>query len=193
MSLVRVIGVCVVLAGAASTAWAAGEDGNGAAPNAYGMPMLEVWKTQRQMELRNGSGEVEARFPIVLGSRPREAKRLQGDGRTPVGHYYIADKNERSRFHRFLGLSYPNIDDAERGYWDRLIDTRQWADIFLANLRGDSPPSNTRLGGRIGIHGYGGRPELPIDWTEGCIAVPDADIDYLFYRLPVGTPVVIHE
>lgn len=161
--------------------------------NGYGLPSLEVWKGQRQMELRNASGEVEARFPIVLGSAPRDTKRVQGDGRTPVGRYYIADKNEQSRFRRFLGINYPNVQDAERGYWDRLIDTRQWADIFIANLRGDSPPWNTRLGGRVGIHGFGGRPEIPVDWTEGCIAVPDADIDYIFYRVPIGAPVVIHE
>jgi murein L,D-transpeptidase YafK len=193
MSLVRLMVACAVLAAPGAAAHAAGTNGNGAGPNGYGLPVLEVWKAQRKMELRNAGGAVEAKFPIVLGMQPREPKRIQGDGRTPVGRYYISEKNERSRFRRFLGLNYPNIDDAERGYWDRLIDSRQWADIFFANLRGDVPPWSTRLGGRVGIHGYGGRPELPVDWTEGCIAVPDADIDFIFYRVPIGTPVVIHE
>ena len=97
-------------------------------------------------------------FRVALGRQPRFGKEVQGDDRTPVGRYYIADKNADSRFHRFLGLSYPNIDDAERGYQRGLIGAEQWADIFFANLRGDAPPSGTALGGRVGIHGFGGRP-----------------------------------
>jgi murein L,D-transpeptidase YafK len=177
------------LAGTASVA-AADMEANG---TRYALPTLEIWKAQRKMELRNGSGEVERKFWVALGQDPREPKRKQGDSRTPVGRYFVAEKNNSSRFRRFLGLSYPNIEDAERGYWDHLIDSSQWADIYFANLRGERPPWGTRLGGRVGIHGYGGRPEVPVDWTEGCIAVPDADIDYIFSRVPVGTTVVIHE
>jgi hypothetical protein len=196
MRLLWVIGGCAALAWSAAIVRAEGANGNGtgaAAANGHGFPLLEVWKTPRKMELRNASGGLEATYAIVLGTQPKEAKRVQGDNRTPVGRYYVSEKLERSRFRRFLGLSYPNVDDAERGYWERMIDSRQWADIFLANLRGDVPPWNTRLGGRVGIHGFGGRPELPIDWTQGCIAVPDDDIEYLFHRVPVGTPVIIHE
>jgi murein L,D-transpeptidase YafK len=129
----------------------------------------------------------------VLGSQPREGKRVQGDGRTPVGRYYISDKNPDSRFHRFLGLSYPNADDAERAYHHQMIGVTQWADIFLANMRGETPPWHTVLGGRVGIHGAGGRPDVPIDWTQGCIAVSDDDIDFIFDHTPIGTPVIINE
>jgi murein L,D-transpeptidase YafK len=155
-------------------------------------PVIEVWKAERKMELREG--EVMLRqFRIALGSQPRFGKEVQGDGRTPVGRYYIANKKPESRFHRFLGLSYPNEDDADRGYRRGLIDATEWASIFFANLRGDQPPASTILGGRVGIHGYGGRPYLPIDWTEGCIAVSDDDIEYLYNHTVVGTPVLIHE
>jgi murein L,D-transpeptidase YafK len=184
------LGLWLVLAGNVSGA-AAQSNGNG--NQRYGLPVIEIWKAQRRMELRNPNGEVEKKFWVALGQDPREPKRKQGDNRTPVGRYFVAEKNGSSRFRRFLGLSYPNAEDAERGYWDHLIDTRTWADIYFANLRGESPPWGTRLGGRVGIHGYGGRPEIPVDWTEGCIAVPDADIDYIFSRVPVGTPVLIHE
>ena len=132
-------------------------------------------------------------FRVVLGTQPRQGKEWQGDGRTPVGRYYVADKNRESRFHRFLGISYPNVEDAERGYRSGRLDAGAWADIFLANLRGEAPPWHTALGGRVGIHGYGGRPYLPVDWTEGCVAVSDQEIEFIYERAPLGTPVIINE
>jgi murein L,D-transpeptidase YafK len=181
-------------AAALAVAWgssAVARPADGLAP-ANSAVSLQVWKGQRRMEFRRGR-ELIRTFRIALGTQPQQTKEIRGDGRTPVGQYYVCDKNERSQFHRFLGLSYPNITDAERGYDTRLIDATQWADIFFANLRGGVPPWSTPLGGRVGIHGFGGRPFVPVDWTEGCIAVSDEDIDYLFDRVSVGTPVFIHE
>lgn len=160
-------------------------NGNGA------LPVIEIWKSTRKLQFRQNGTVMEYR--VVLGSQPREGKQLQGDGRTPVGRYYISDKNPDSRFHRFLGISYPNADDAERAYRNQMIGVGQWADIFLANLRGDAPPWHTVLGGRVGIHGAGGRPDVPIDWTQGCIAVSDDDIEFIFDHTPIGTPVIINE
>ena len=157
-----------------------------------GYPVIEIWKTERKMQLRQGDSLL-GEFRVALGQQPRQGKELRGDGRTPVGRYYVAEKNADSRFHRFLGISYPNSEDADRAYRSRLIDASEWADIFLANVRGDVPPWHTALGGRVGIHGYGGRPYVPIDWTEGCIAVSDEDIEFVFDRAPVGTPVIINE
>jgi murein L,D-transpeptidase YafK len=156
-----------------------------------GYPVIEVWKAHRKLQFRHNGTVREYR--VVLGSQPRQTKQVQGDGRTPVGRYYISDKNPDSRFHRFLGISYPNVDDAERGYRQQLIGVEQWADIFLANLRGDAPPWHTVLGGRVGIHGLGGRPDVPVDWTQGCIAVSDEDIEFIFDNTPVGAPVIINE
>jgi hypothetical protein len=153
---------------------------------------LQIWKGRREMQLLRGD-ELIRRFPIVLGSDPRESKRLQGDGRTPVGEYIIREKHPSARFHLFLGLNYPNIEDAERGYDEGLIDPNQWVDIFFANARGQSPRSDTRLGGQVGIHGFGDRPLIPVDWTKGCVAVSNDEVEYLYERLPLGTPVIIHE
>ena len=158
----------------------------------YEYPVIEIWKARRKLQLRQGDALL-GEFRVVLGQQPRDGKEMQGDGRTPVGRYYISDKNPDSRFHRFLGISYPNETDADRGYRRGLIGVEQWADIFLANLRGDAPPAHTALGGRVGIHGSGGRPNVPIDWTEGCIAVSDDEIEYIFQRVPLGTPVIINE
>jgi murein L,D-transpeptidase YafK len=159
------------------------------APN--GLPIIEIWKGQRRMELRRGDAVVR-QFQVVLGVAPKYAKESRGDYRTPVGTYWIADKHP-SRFDRFLALSYPNVDDAERGYARGMIDVNEWADIFFANLNGEAPTPATALGGRVGIHGFGDRPFLPVDWTEGCIAVPNEDIEYLYNVVPVGTRVVINE
>jgi murein L,D-transpeptidase YafK len=204
MRWVGVVGALLVL-GAASVAMAGdvitapsdGVAGEVIAPapdgsDGYAGPLIEIWKAQRTLQLRRGDSLI-GQFRVALGQQPRYGKETQGDGRTPVGRYYISDKNAGSRFHRFLGISYPNVDDAERGYRRRLIDANEWADIFFANLRGDAPPSRTVLGGRVGIHGYGGRPYLPIDWTEGCIAVSDDDIEFIYDRVSVGTPVIINE
>ena len=153
---------------------------------------IHVRKRERALEVRDGS-RIIRRFPIRLGARPDAPKRLSGDYRTPVGTYYIREKRSQSRFRRFLGLSYPSIDDADRGLDLGLIDQEQWADIFFASVKGRMPPANTRLGGLIGIHGYGGRPELSSDWTKGCIAVSDAAIDEIYSYVQVGTPVVIFD
>lgn len=179
------VGVAVALAGRGY----ADESGNG--NGRPWKPVLEVWKAQRQMHLRDGD-QVVREFTVVLGRAPRYPKEQRGDMRTPVGRYAITEKHV-SRFHRFLGLSYPNFDDAERGYQRGLIGARLWADLFFANLRGDDPPARTPLGGRIGIHGFGNRPYAPIDWTEGCIAISNDEIEYLYETIPVGTLVVINE
>lgn len=155
-------------------------------------PVLEVWKARRQMELRQG-GVVLRQFRVALGIDPKLGKRFRGDGRTPVGQYYITEKNPRSSFRRFMNLSYPNVDDAERGYSDRLIDVDQWATIYLENISFKTPNWRTLLGGRVGIHGYGNRPYTPQDWTEGCIAVSNEEIDFLYDRVEIGTTVLIHE
>lgn len=153
---------------------------------------LHVFKRERAMELRD-NGKLLRRFEIRLGGAPNGTKIKSGDERTPVGRYYIREKRTRTNYHRFLAINYPSIADADRGLERGLIDDDTWADIFFANVKAEMPPANTRLGGRLGIHGYGGRPELPLDWTQGCVAVTDAEIDYLFDTVEVGTPVIIYD
>lgn len=187
------LGTLLVLAtgttGAAGEMIAAVTD---ASAGSNGCPIIEIWKSERKLEMRQGDALL-GQFRIALGQQPLYGKERQGDGRTPVGRYYVSDRKADTPFHRFLGISYPNADDAERGYERRLIDASEWADIFFANLRGDAPPWHTVLGGRVGIHGYGDRPYLPIDWTEGCIAVSNEDIELIYDHTTLGTPVIINE
>lgn len=152
---------------------------------------LRIFKQRREMVLVDNR-QLVRKFTVALGRAPVGTKLVRGDNRTPEGRYYVCEKNANSRFHRFLGLSYPNRDDADRAFARRLISANEWGEIFFANLQRATPPWSTALGGRVGIHGQSGR-DMSTDWTEGCIAVTDADIDYLYATVPVGTPVIISD
>ena len=150
---------------------------------------IYVHKLSHEMRLQDGE-HLLRRFDIQLGTKPG-TKLLRGDNRTPEGRYYVCEKRPQSKFRRFIGISYPNVEDADRALAQQLIDANLWADIFVAQVRNQTPPWSTVMGGWVGIHGYGGLEPVPFDWTKGCIAVRDADIDYLYDRVPLGTPVVI--
>ncbi len=178
-------GVAVACSLFATQAWSSGA-------GAQSELSIHVWKAQHTMWLQDGD-RILRKFTVALGREPGAGKLLRGDDRTPEGTYYVCEKRPHSRFHRFLAISYPNVGDAERAFAEHLITAHQWADIFFANARQTTPPWSTALGGDVGIHGYGGRRPIAADWTKGCIAVSDPDIDYLYDRVSVGTPVIITE
>jgi murein L,D-transpeptidase YafK len=128
-----------------------------------------------------------AAYPIGLGWDPDDGKETEGDGRTPEGTYRVCTRNTRSRFHLFLGLSYPNTEDARKALKAERISPGEFRRISEANARGISPPWNTALGGEVGIHGGG----AGSDWTAGCIALEDKDAEKLWPYLLEGDPVVI--
>ncbi|MBN1461560.1 MAG: L,D-transpeptidase family protein [Armatimonadetes bacterium] len=132
-------------------------------------------------------GRRVAAYPVGLGRHPEGAKLRQGDRRTPEGEYYICTRNGRSRFHLFLGLSYPGVQDADRAREEGLISARQTTAITEAIEAGSQPPWNTPLGGAIGIHGCGAQG----DWTLGCIALDNEAMDELWDVLKLGDPVLI--
>jgi murein L,D-transpeptidase YafK len=149
-------------------------------------PRIVVTKSERLLELF-ATGVLVRRYKIGLGLSPVEDKIHQGDRRTPEGEFYVFTKNDKSAFYLSLGLSYPNIEDAERGLRDKLISRRQHDAIVRAIKRKATPPQNTALGGDIYIHGNG----ASSDWTWGCVALENADMKELFDAVGVGTPVVI--
>lgn len=149
-------------------------------------PSVVVHKARRQMELYDGEGLVKV-YRIALGLNPVDDKRKEGDGCTPEGEFYICTRNDRSKFHLFLGLSYPNEEDAERGLKTGLISKEEYSQILEAITGKKRPPWNTRLGGEIGIHGEG----TDVDWTQGGIAVENKDIEELFMVVNIGSPVKI--
>lgn len=148
-------------------------------------PQVVVEKSAHRLTVYDGARPVRS-YRAAVGSGKGDKVR-EGDRCTPEGEFIICVKNPKSRFTQALGLSYPNIEDARRGLRDGLITRRQHDAIVLAVRQGRRPPWKTPLGGEIMIHGGGaGR-----NWTDGCIALEDADILELYRALPVGTPVTI--
>src|SRR5712691_9059021 len=129
-------------------------------------PRIEVSKSKRELVLYSAGKEVRI-YRVGLGSNPGEDKRVAGDGCTPEGGFYVCSKNPKSNYYLSLGLSYPNEEDAERGFRDKLISKAQ-RDQIVRSIRGRScPPWNTKLGGELFIHGNGSAR----DWTLGCVAL----------------------
>lgn len=149
-------------------------------------PRVVVEKGARRLKLYAGGELVRVRR-VVLGFEPVDDKVRQGDGRTPEGDFRICMKNDKSRFYLSLGLTYPNLEDADRGLRDGLITQAQHKSIKRALEAGRCPPWNTALGGEIFIHGGG----TGSDWTLGCVALENPEIKELFDTLPAGTPVRI--
>jgi murein L,D-transpeptidase YafK len=145
-----------------------------------------VSKSERILEIHDG-GRLLKSYSIVLGSCPLGTKEREGDGRTPEGVYFVRVKNEESKFHLSLGLNYPSAEDAARGVGSGLIGREVEAEIAAAETAGKLPPQKTPLGGEIYIHGGG----TAGDWTQGCIAMADGDVEDLFSRVEPGTRVVI--
>jgi murein L,D-transpeptidase YafK len=149
-------------------------------------PRIVVIKSKRRLELYSERVLVRT-YKMGLGLNPVPDKKLQGDRATPEGEFYVFAKNDKSAFYLSLGISYPNVEDAERGSRDGLISRSQHDAIVKAVKRKATPPQNTALGGDIYIHGNGSSS----DWTWGCVALENEEVKELFDAVPVGTPVII--
>jgi murein L,D-transpeptidase YafK len=160
---------------------------------------IVVAKQARQLSLWSGSA-LERTYAIVLGRNSSTDKSVEGDHATPLGEFYICAKNPRSKFFLSLCISYPNAEDAERGLAAGLIGADEHRQILDAIRARRMPPQHTRLGGEIYIHGHGesrGGHSAPIDfsrkdWTRGCIALSNDDMQDLYDRVAIGTAVSIN-
>ena len=143
----------------------------------------------------NGNRPVESFRQIALGSSGAGIKFKRGDNKTPLGVFRVGWINEQSRFKTFIGLDYPNPDYAERALREHRIDALTYERIRSAWVKGRTPPQDTPLGGQIGIHGVGaGNPGVHsagINWTSGCIALDNRQIDALRPWVKVGMRVEI--
>ena len=149
-------------------------------------PEIIIRKHDRRLDLHD-RGYLVKTFSVALGSAPAGDKELEGDGRTPEGEFYVFTKNSESKFHLSLGLSYPSSKDAARGLAAGMINETEHARIVRAIDDGKMPLQKTALGGEIYIHGGG----TERDWTEGCVAMKNEEIEELFRAIPVGTKVTI--
>lgn len=131
---------------------------------------VEIHKSQRKMYLLH-HGQVLKTYGVGLGSNPVGHKQFEGDAKTPEGVYYIDRRNPNSAFHLSLGISYPN--DADRAF---------------ARAQGKSPGGDIFIHGRAGKHTLRGRGR---DWTDGCIAVTDREMEDIYAMVRQGTPIAI--
>jgi murein L,D-transpeptidase YafK len=142
-------------------------------PSALRYDLLKVEKSKRLLHAFSG-GKCIKTYRIALGQQPVGHKEFEGDGKTPEGTYQISLKNRNSRFHKSLGISYPNSKDKEH-----------------AQSLGKKP------GGAIMIHGlpdrlaYVGKWHRLKDWTQGCIALTNEEMDEVFNAASVGIPIEI--
>lgn len=161
----RFLRVFLILALAVGLA-ACGSSGKFRKYNGPEVTSVQVHKADRKMYLLH-HGRVLESYDIALGFTPEGHKQFEGDGKTPEGAYYITHKNPRSEFHLSLGISYPNTRD-----------------VAFAEAAGKSP------GGDIFIHGGPNRKISRRDWTAGCIAVTDKEMEVIYSMVEPGT--VIH-
>jgi lipoprotein-anchoring transpeptidase ErfK/SrfK len=167
--------------------------------SATGRFSVVVEKSKRLLTVFRGDTRLKS-YLIGLGYNPIGHKVHQGDNRTPEGMYRITHRVPNSQFHRALYISYPNASDAAVGLANGLISQREHDRIVRADTSEGVPPSVTELGGLIEIHGggtagllmVGEAPALFIcDWTFGCIAMENDDLDELYEVLPMGTKITI--
>ena len=127
---------------------------------------VQVHKADRKLYLLH-EGTVLRVYDVSLGFAPVGHKQVEGDGRTPEGAYRINRRNPNSAYHLSLGISYPDVDDV----------------AHAASIGADP-------GGEIFIHGWSEVLATSRDWTAGCIAVRDAEIEEIYAMVKDGT--IIH-
>ena len=160
---------------------------------------VEVDKTRRTLTLSNAAGRVLKEFKVALGRGGLGHKKARGDGITPLGSYIVVGFNEKSDFHYFIRLNYPNSNDALAAYRNNSITFEQLQKILSANVSGETPLQTTLLGGAIRLHGIGNETDAKLlmhsklDWTQGCIALKNHEIEELRPFLTLGVHVVIKE
>ncbi len=149
-------------------------------------PEIYVYKEKRRLYVIQSNVLVRD-YPIGLGFHPSGDKEREGDGRTPEGDFLICQKNPASRFAKALVLNYPDRSHAERAFFAGVLSPPEFKEILIAAERGAKPPMDTLLGGQIYIHAGGANR----DWTNGCVALYNSDMDELFKIASTGTPVHI--
>jgi len=162
-----------------------------------GQLRLIIWKSQYTVTLYKGNAPVKT-YRAVFGRGFQDGdKRMQGDKRTPEGEFYICTMNHSKRFYKFMGLSYPDLRHAEYGLQSGMISPSEYVLIKKAIEERQPPPWDTRLGGAVGIHGrvLEGAPTRRsfegMNWTDGCIALDNDDVDEIFSVVSLGTQVTI--
>ena len=151
-------------------------------PRLVGESLIVVRKAARRVILYSAGEQASAAcWQMGLGFTPAGHKQVEGDGKTPEGFYATSDK-PWSQFYGAIAVHYPNAEDAEAALADGRINAATERGLKASLRRGEKPHQYTAMGGEILLHGGGGS----TDWTLGCIAMDDTDLDILRAALPRG-------
>jgi murein L,D-transpeptidase YafK len=132
-----------------------------------------VMKGERRMQIMSGDAVVRT-YSIALGGSPVGHKEKEGDERTPEGRYVLDWRNDKSGYHRSIHVSYPNEADTER-----------------ARNAGEDPGGMIMIHGQRNYLGWFSPVTQWFDWTNGCIAVTNAEMDEIWAIVENGTPIEI--
>ena len=138
-----------------------------------GADRVVVYKSERKLVLLSGGKEIRS-YKVALGSEPVGPKTQHGDHRTPEGVYTLYSRNPNSHFYKAFHISYPSPKD-----------------IANAKKLGISPGGDIMLHGLPKEYAWVGKAHTLHDWTDGCIAVTNEEMDELWKLVPVGTPIEI--
>jgi murein L,D-transpeptidase YafK len=157
---------------------------------------IEISKSEHQLRIVE-DGKILHTYACAIGRGSEGRKEKIGDNKTPEGDYRIVAIKKPSGFHLFLHLSYPNLADIENGHMKRLISDSLYQAMKAEIETGKLPIQTTALGGYVGIHGiknglgWLGSLQSKIDWTQGCIAVTNEEIEEISKEIRIGTRVSI--
>jgi murein L,D-transpeptidase YafK len=134
---------------------------------------LIVYKSERKLVLLSHGKELRS-YKVALGSEPVGAKSRQGDHRTPEGLYVLDGRNPNSHYYKAFHISYPNARD-----------------VANAKKLGVSPGGDIMLHGLPKEYAWVGKSHVLHDWTDGCVAVSDEEMDEIWKMVRVGTTIEI--
>lgn len=150
--------------------------------------------TKKVVQVHDGELVVRTFNGAAIGRGGTSTMRSRGDNTTPLGEFRIHWINENSRFHIFLGLDFPDFEHTRLAYANGRLDIDQFLKVTDSLRANRVPPQTTPLGGHIGIHGVGeadANVHAVSDWTRGCIALTDTQIEELFDMVRIGTRVIV--
>lgn len=142
-------------------------------PKGIKIDKIIVYKSKRKL-LAYSNDELLKTYKIALGRQPIGAKQFQGDHKTPEGIYYINDKNPNSVCHKNVGISYPNKKDIDN-----------------AKELGKPTGGDIKIHGLLNKKGYIGKFHRWTDWTNGCIAVTNIEMEELYNAIKIGAQIEI--
>ena len=158
----------------------------------------EIWllvdTTALTLTVMRGATPVKVYPNIAIGSNGTTREKVIRDERTPLGEFTINAIRPSTRFHRFLAIDYPNRLDIGSALIDGRISLKEYDALQGALDKGEQPSQETAIGGYLGIHGLGtGDLEVhgAFNWTNGCIAMTNEEIDELAESISIGTRISI--